>query len=136
MIYGLKEHKIMFFWTPVQFFKGRTGNFVNFHWYSANIPKLPHHCTLRQIAMKKNKKAVWIVSNCRTPSKRQKYVMKLKNYISMDVYGDCGRLTETPVQMAKLIEAKAQYRRPYKLLTQRDGCQYCEYLNTRDKGLP
>ena len=34
--------------------------------------------------------AVWVVSHCDTPSKREVYVSKLQQYISVDVYGDCG----------------------------------------------
>ena len=34
--------------------------------------------------------AAWVVSHCETPSKREVYVRKLQQFISVDVYGDCG----------------------------------------------
>ena len=43
-----------------------------------------------QIANNKSKDAIWIVSHCKTHSKRERYVEILKEYISVDVLGDCG----------------------------------------------
>lgn len=40
----------------------------------------------------KTKLALWLVSNCKTPSKRMKYVKELRKYMSVDVYGKCGPL--------------------------------------------
>ncbi|GFT61682.1 glycoprotein 3-alpha-L-fucosyltransferase A [Nephila pilipes] len=41
----------------------------------------------------KNKKhaAVWMVSNCRTESRREIYVKELRKYFKVDVYGRCSR---------------------------------------------
>lgn len=39
---------------------------------------------------RKSKMAVWAVSNCMTPSKRENYVSELKRHIAVDVYGFCG----------------------------------------------
>ena len=33
----------------------------------------------------------WVVSNCKTPAKRDQYVNKLKQYIKVDVFGACGK---------------------------------------------
>ena len=40
---------------------------------------------------KPRKQAVWIDSNCDTPIKREKFVEQLQKYISIDVYGKCGK---------------------------------------------
>ncbi|EFX68498.1 hypothetical protein DAPPUDRAFT_63087, partial [Daphnia pulex] len=35
----------------------------------------------------------WMASDCNTTSQRELYVKELKNYIEVDVYGECGNLT-------------------------------------------
>ena len=40
----------------------------------------------------KTKSIAWFVSDCQTPSNREKYVKILKKYIDVDIYGSCGRL--------------------------------------------
>ncbi|XP_062618841.1 glycoprotein 3-alpha-L-fucosyltransferase A-like [Saccostrea cucullata] len=37
----------------------------------------------------------WIVSNCRTQSKREKYVEELQKYVNVDVFGKCGAKCES-----------------------------------------
>ena len=39
---------------------------------------------------KKNRSIAWIVSNCKTDSKREELVAMLKKYIDVDVFGRCG----------------------------------------------
>ncbi|GFS84755.1 alpha-(1,3)-fucosyltransferase C [Trichonephila clavipes] len=39
----------------------------------------------------KRRGAIWMVSNCRTESKREVYVKELRKYFSVDVYGKCSR---------------------------------------------
>lgn len=41
----------------------------------------------------KTKKVAWMVSHCKTFSKREEYVDKLKEFIPVDIYGRCGNLT-------------------------------------------
>lgn len=41
---------------------------------------------------KKTSPIAWAVSNCKTNSRREEYVKNLQNYISVDVYGRCGKL--------------------------------------------
>ena len=41
----------------------------------------------------KSKNVAWVVSNCKTKSKREKYVKELKKYIDVDIYGKCGTLS-------------------------------------------
>ena len=36
---------------------------------------------------------VWIVSNCKTQSKREEYMAELSKYIKVDVFGKCGNFT-------------------------------------------
>ena len=34
----------------------------------------------------------WSVSNCKTDSERERFVEELQQFVSVDVYGDCGPL--------------------------------------------
>ncbi|CAL1527934.1 unnamed protein product [Lymnaea stagnalis] len=43
------------------------------------------------IARNKTRTAAWFVSNCRTPSKRDKYVKEMQKYIDVDIFGGCGQ---------------------------------------------
>ena len=43
------------------------------------------------IAESKSKDAIWIVSHCKTLSKREKYVEILRRFISVDILGSCGQ---------------------------------------------
>ncbi|XP_052772090.1 alpha-(1,3)-fucosyltransferase C-like [Mya arenaria] len=52
----------------------------------------------------KNKTALWIVSNCRTQSKRELYVRKLQNSgLDVDIYGSCGKGKIQPDDVQRLI---------------------------------
>lgn len=42
------------------------------------------------IPMNRSRSVYWLVSNCRTPSKRETYVRELSKYIDVDIYGGCG----------------------------------------------
>ena len=42
---------------------------------------------------KKSRIITWIVSNCKTHSRREKLVNNLKKYFKIDVYGKCGNKT-------------------------------------------
>ena len=48
----------------------------------------------KHIAENKTKDAVWIVSRCQTQSKRLEYVNILRQYISIDILGACGKKLE------------------------------------------
>ena len=43
------------------------------------------------VMTKKKKLMVWFVSNCKTASKREKYMDELKKHIPVDIYGKCGK---------------------------------------------
>jgi alpha-1,3-fucosyltransferase len=45
---------------------------------------------IEQIVSKKNRTALWIALECKRPSGREKLVERLKNYIDVDIYGNCG----------------------------------------------
>ena len=55
----------------------------------------PNAATLNRdyvkIAQSKTKDALFIVSHCRTPSRREEYAEILKQYISVDILGKCGQ---------------------------------------------
>ena len=59
-----------------------------------------------EIYRKKTKDAAWLVSDCHTESKREKFVAKLKNYINVDVYGRCGKLKNCTKEEGKLCFQK------------------------------
>ncbi|XP_013400016.1 glycoprotein 3-alpha-L-fucosyltransferase A-like isoform X2 [Lingula anatina] len=44
------------------------------------------------ITKSKKKLVAWMVSNCKTPSRRMDYVKELQKYIEVDIYGACGPL--------------------------------------------
>ncbi|XP_067658805.1 alpha-(1,3)-fucosyltransferase C-like isoform X1 [Haliotis asinina] len=44
----------------------------------------------RAITERKTKPVMWLVSHCNARSKRDDYVKKLQQYISVDIYGGCG----------------------------------------------
>ncbi|CAH1776418.1 unnamed protein product, partial [Owenia fusiformis] len=48
--------------------------------------------TLPDYAKGKTKMAAWIVSHCKTQSRRELYVQRLQKYMPVDIYGKCGRL--------------------------------------------
>ena len=50
---------------------------------SKYIPRIP--------LSKKHKMALWPVSHCRTSSHREDYVKELSKYITVDIYGGCGK---------------------------------------------
>ncbi|ELU08205.1 hypothetical protein CAPTEDRAFT_110767 [Capitella teleta] len=45
--------------------------------------------------VKKRRPVAWVVSNCRTQSRREEYVKRLQKWIDVDVYGRCGNFTCT-----------------------------------------
>ena len=45
------------------------------------------------LLLNKTKLMVWIVSNCKTQSKREDYMAELSKYIKVDVFGKCGNFT-------------------------------------------
>jgi alpha-1,3-fucosyltransferase len=40
----------------------------------------------------KSRLVAWFVSNCKTQSRRERYVAQLQRYIDIDIYGNCGSL--------------------------------------------
>ncbi|BFZ14334.1 hypothetical protein BsWGS_17400 [Bradybaena similaris] len=44
-----------------------------------------------EIAKNKTRTAMWFVSQCRRPSRRDVYVKEMQKYIDVDIYGGCGR---------------------------------------------
>ena len=54
------------------------------------LPSDPTPTPGTNFAANKTGFAAFVVSNCETPSKREVYVKKLQEYISIDTYGKCG----------------------------------------------
>lgn len=62
--------------------------------------------------IQKTQAAAWFVSNCRTMSEREKYVIAVENYfksfnLKLDVYGECGEF-QCPKNMMNQCLAKLQ----------------------------
>ena len=53
-----------------------------------------HHCLPNSTVLNgKTKLMVWMVSHCKTQSKRENYMAELSKYIKVDVFGKCGNFT-------------------------------------------
>ncbi|KAL7642737.1 UNVERIFIED_CONTAM: hypothetical protein RMT77_007302 [Armadillidium vulgare] len=48
--------------------------------------------SLNSVMKTKKGMAAWMVSNCKTPSRREVYVKQLQQYIEIDIFGECGPL--------------------------------------------
>lgn len=59
--------------------------------YSTEKRNTPLHKDYHAIFKQKTKSVVWVVSNCFTESKREKYIRELGKYIDVDIYGKCGK---------------------------------------------
>ncbi|CDW55715.1 glyco protein 3 alpha L fucosyltransferase A [Trichuris trichiura] len=70
----------------------------------------------KSIALSKPKNAVWMGSFCNTPSKREVYVEKLKQYMQVDVYGKCGDLKcpKTDTAYMKEDQCEQMLKKNYK----------------------
>ncbi|GIY71338.1 alpha-(1,3)-fucosyltransferase C [Caerostris darwini] len=58
---------------------------------------------LDSLRTKKNK-AVWFVSNCKTDSNREAYVMKLRKIYPVDIFGGCGMEACRPAETKRCYE--------------------------------
>ncbi|KAK6964091.1 alpha-(1 3)-fucosyltransferase C [Biomphalaria glabrata] len=104
-----------------------------------------------EIARNKTKSVAWFVSNCNTPSRRDKYVEQMKKIIDVDIFGKCGKPCPTgdflcspdiPVQYRFYLSFENSFCKDYitekffKLYTQntlivpvvRGGFDYNKYL--------
>lgn len=66
----------------------------DFTYFYGKIQKreVPLSRNYHEVFQRKNKTVSWAVSNCNSFSKREEYFQKLQNYISVDIYGKCGKL--------------------------------------------
>ena len=55
-------------------------------------------------AQNKTRMVVWLASNCRTDSNREKYVEELKKTVTVDVFGSCGDKVCLPKMSFKCLE--------------------------------
>lgn len=59
--------------------------------YGKVFPRLSSNISTNQIDFSSKRKSVaWLVSNCRTESRREDYVEELRKYIDVDIIGECG----------------------------------------------
>lgn len=67
--------------------------------------------SIRNLDYQKRNGAVWMVSNCRTESRREAYVKELRKHFKVDIYGKCSRLKKCePTQSQKCYELLKNYR--------------------------
>ncbi|RWS26758.1 alpha-(1:3)-fucosyltransferase C-like protein [Leptotrombidium deliense] len=45
----------------------------------------------KRVIKHKKREIAWMVSNCDTPSNREKFAEQLSNYVNVDIYGHCGK---------------------------------------------
>ncbi|XP_060558849.1 alpha-(1,3)-fucosyltransferase C-like [Ruditapes philippinarum] len=55
-----------------------------------NLTDIPKEKNYEQIFKEKTKEVAWLVSDCPTEGKREKYVNILQKYMKVDIYGRCG----------------------------------------------
>ena len=58
--------------------------------YMSKRPRPPAARNYSAVLAKKSQLVGWIVSHCRTHSRREDYVRALQRHLHVDVYGDCG----------------------------------------------
>ncbi|ELU03217.1 hypothetical protein CAPTEDRAFT_120726 [Capitella teleta] len=63
------------------------------HFHMKCQPKADFRQRGENYASGKSKMAAWFVSHCVTSSQREVYVNELKNYIDVDIFGECGNNT-------------------------------------------
>ncbi|GBM30267.1 Alpha-(1,3)-fucosyltransferase C [Araneus ventricosus] len=72
-----------------------------------------HDKVITRKSIFKNKKntALWMVSNCRTQSKREAYIQELRKYFQVDIYGKCSRKRKCePSQSEKCYQLLRNYK--------------------------
>ncbi|KAF8794172.1 Fucosyltransferase C like protein [Argiope bruennichi] len=63
------------------------------------------------IIKNKTNKALWMVSNCRTESKREAYIRELRKHFKVDIYGKCSRKRKCePSQSEKCYQLLKNYK--------------------------
>ena len=73
----------------------RSDSDLPFEYFATERRSIPcDHCLpSSSILLNKTKLMVWIVSHCKTQSKREDYMAELSKYIKVDVFGKCGNFT-------------------------------------------
>ena len=86
--YLFRQWKAMFNWTMTY----RLDSDIPLYYGYIHTKKKIKKRRSRRIP-RKSKLVAWMVSNCGTQSKRDKYVEELQKYVPVDIYGRCGNLT-------------------------------------------
>ncbi|XP_076058074.1 alpha-(1,3)-fucosyltransferase C-like isoform X2 [Oratosquilla oratoria] len=84
----LKPYNNLFNWTMTY----RLDSDVPLPYGRVNHLRVPLPKSRRNYASTKTKLAAWFVSNCKTDGFREMLVLKLKQYVTVDVFGECGSL--------------------------------------------
>jgi len=74
------------------------------------------------IFMKKTKHALWFVSHCKTQSKRELYVEKMKNVTQIDIFGKCG---------SKRIQSNVTFDTAYKFYFAFENNMCADYITEK-----
>jgi hypothetical protein len=73
-----------------------------------NVKKIDHQLSDEILANKKLGTAAALISSCNTPSKRWKFIMHLRRYVNLQIYGRCGKPCPDKVDCREFI-AKNYY---------------------------
>ncbi|XP_076101290.1 4-galactosyl-N-acetylglucosaminide 3-alpha-L-fucosyltransferase 9-like [Mytilus galloprovincialis] len=79
------------------------------------------------IFMNKTKNIAWVVSHCRTQSKREAYVKELVKYIDVDIYGSCGK----PCSFKNKEDCKSNLSKIYKFYLSFENSLCRDYLTEK-----
>ena len=81
-------------------------------------------------ALRKPKMVAWVVSNCKTPSKREKYVSELQKFIPVDVFGKCGE-KKCPGKRTNSGECGALLERDYMFYLTFENSKCTDYVTEK-----
>lgn len=79
----------------------------------------------------KNKLAVWFVSRCSTPNKRELFVKELAKYISIDIYGKCGSKQDPCGNSSNPQQCLTQLYNSYKFYLSFENCNCDSYVTEK-----
>ena len=87
--YSMKSWRSVFNWT---FTYRRDSDILALYDGFTPRKEKPKYSNYTHILPRKSKDIVWMVSNCKTTSGRQKYVKELRTFGDVDIFGNCGWL--------------------------------------------
>ena len=112
---------------PVTFPRYSPGNHSK--WRIAQLEQIRRNLTVK--VKQKTKMVAWFVSNCKTPSDREKYVRELSKYIKADVFGECGNLTCPKTSENKYRDCDSMLDKHYKFYLAFENSLCEEYVTEK-----